>query len=396
MPKLLQIDTCLALKSTGRITESIAKIAMSRGWECHIVHGARTIGKTVQKHYQSTTKFGTYLHFVESFLLDRHGLGSRNETKRIVEIIERIKPDVIQLHCIHGYYINYKILFEYLNKTSIPIVWTFHDCWAFTGHCAHFVTIGCEKWKSECYKCPLRKDYPRSLIDDSRRNFQLKKRLFTSNNNLYIVAVSKWLADLAEQSFFKKNDIRVINNGIDTTVFHPCSEKSYESFKILGVASDWNAGKGLFDFYKIREKLPENEYEIKLVGLSQKQIEKLPKGIIGISRTNSVEELAKLYSEASVFVNPTYADSFPTVNMEALSCGTPVITYRTGGSPEIIDINTGVVVEQGDINGLVSSIHNIKERHLSSDDCRKRAVEKYNKDDRFKDYISLYESLIKK
>ena len=394
MPRLLQIDTCLALKSTGRITESIAKLAISRGWECHIIHGARTLGETVQNHYQATTLLGTYFHFIESYLFDRHGLGSKRTTKTIIETIEKIEPDLIQLHCIHGYYINYKVLFEYLNKKNIPLVWTFHDCWAFTGHCAHFVTVGCEKWKTECYKCPLRKDYPKSLIDCSRRNFQLKKRLFTSNNNLHIVAVSQWLADLAKQSFFKECDIRVINNGVDTTVFHPCSGKSSESFKILGVASDWNAGKGLFDFYKIREKLSEKEYEITLVGLTQKQIEELPKGITGIAKTNSVTELAKLYSEANVFVNPTYADSFPTVNMEALSCGTPIITYKTGGSPEIIDDITGVVVEQGDTEGLVRAIANMKEKQLSSEKCRERALARFDKEQRFMDYIKMYEELI--
>lgn len=394
MPKLLQIDTCLALKSTGRITESIAKIAISRGWECHIVHGARTIGNTIQHHYQSTTKVGTYKHFIESVLWDRHGLGSRRETKQIVKIIETIKPDIIQLHCIHGYYINYKILFNYINRANIPVVWTFHDCWAFTGHCAHFVTVGCEKWKTECRECPLKRDYPKSLIDRSQYNFSLKKKLFTAVIDLHIVAVSEWLAELTKQSFFKEKDIRVINNGVDTISFRPCSEKSYRTFKILGVASGWNSGKGLYDFYKIRQKLNINQYEIVLVGLSKEQIKELPDGIVAIPKTNSIDELAKLYSEANVFVNPTYADSFPTVNMEALACGTPVITYRTGGSPEIIDQNTGVVVEQGDIEGLVQSIIDMKLTPLSSDKCRERALQRFDKEERFMDYIHLYEELI--
>ena len=395
MPKLLQIDTCLALKSTGRITESIAKIAMSRGWECYIFHGARTLGKTIQNHYQTTSKTGTYLHFAESYFFDRHGLGSRRETRKVVSIIKKINPDIIQLHCIHGYYINYKILFEYLNKTDIPIVWTFHDCWAFTGHCAHFVTVGCDKWKTECGSCPLKSDYPRSLIDRSRKNYNLKKRLFTANRNLHIVTVSGWLANLTSMSFFKENDIRVINNGVDIDLFRPSFEKSANKFQILGVASDWGAGKGLYDFYKVRELLPLDQFEIVLVGLSSKQIEELPEGIVGITRTNSISELAELYSEASVLLNPTYADSFPTVNMEALACGTPVITYRTGGSPEIIDKKTGIVVEQGDIKGIVDAIIDLYNKPLLSVDCRNRALSHFDKNERFMDYICLYEKLIK-
>ena len=397
MKKLLQIDSCLGILSTGKITESIARLAMSRGWECHIMHGARCIGETIQHHYQVTSLIGEYAHYAESLLLDRHGLGSRIATKRIVEKIKEINPDVIQLHCIHGYYINYKYLFEYLNSTNIPVVWTFHDCWAFTGHCAHFITINCNKWKEEgCHHCPLLGDYPKALTDRSKKNYLFKKRLFCANKNMHIVAVSNWLANFAKDSFLGDKDIRVINNGIDVKLFYPCEEKSSEKFKILGVASAWNRDKGLFDFYKLRELLPAEQFEIALVGLTKEQVSSLPLGITGITRTNSVKELAKLYSNADVFVNPTYADSFPTVNMEALACGTPVITYRTGGSPEIIDKNTGFVVEQGNATALANAVLNMKDHPLSAEKCRLRAEKLYNKDDRFMDYIKLYEELIRK
>ena len=397
MPKLLQIDSCLGILSTGKITESIAKLAMGRGWECYIMHGARFVGTSLQKNYLVTSRIGEYIHFAESLLFDRHGLGSRLETKRIINKIKEIKPDIIQLHCVHGYYINYKYLFEYLNTTDIPVVWTFHDCWAFTGHCAHFVTADCNKWKEEgCHDCPLLKDYPKALTDRSKKNFSLKKELFSSNKNLHIVAVSRWLASYAKDSFLGNKDIRVINNGIDTKVFNPCSQKASDKFMILGVASAWNKDKGLFDFYKLRELLPIEDFDITLVGLSKEQVAQLPIGISGITRTNSVQELAKLYSKADVFVNPTYADSFPTVNMEALACGTPVITYRTGGSPEIIDCQTGFVVDQGNVTALANVIYNVKEKPFSPDECRKRAENLYNKEERFMDYIKLYEELIDK
>lgn len=395
MKRLLQIDSCLNMLSTGRITESIGKLAIEKGWDCYIVHGARYARPGSCMHsIQAVSKMGEYAHFAESLLLDNQGLASRRATKAVIEQIKQIQPDLIQLHCVHGYYMNYKILFEYLNSTNIPVVWTFHDCWAFTGHCAHFVTVGCEKWKSGCIRCPLKGDYPKSLFDFSRRNYELKKKLFSSNKNLHIVAVSEWLANLTKESFLGDKDIRVINNGVDINKFKPQDIIKNNKFKILDVASAWGESKGLYDFYKMRELLPLDEYEITLIGLTSKQIEELPKGINGIVRTNSVEELAQLYSEADVLVNPTYADSFPTVNMEALACGTPVITYKTGGSPEIIDEKTGVVVEQGDIEGLVMAITKMKDKPLDSHDCRKRALQKFDKDQRFVDYVNLYEELI--
>jgi len=398
MPTLLQIDTCLNNGSTGRITESIAKLVIADGWDCYIMHSARYATlPSVMNAYQIGTKAHEYIHYIEGLLLDNHGLCSTTDTKRAIKEIERIKPDVIQLHCIHGYFLNYKVLFNYLNSTNIPLVWTFHDCWAFTGHCAHFVTARCEKWKNEgCHNCPLHTDYPKSYVDKSERNFKLKKSLFTINKHLHIVPVSQWLASYTKESFFKGKDIRVINNGIDTSKFHPCAPKSTDVFKIVGVATAWNQSKGLYDFYKIRKILSSEKFEIVLVGLKQNQVDALPKDIRGITRTESIEELAHLYSEANVLLNPTYADSFPTVNMEALACGTPVITYRTGGSPEIIDEKTGIVVEQGDVQGLIDAIHNMATHPLSLDDCRNRAVQMYDKNDRFMDYINLYNELISK
>jgi len=396
MPKLLQIDSCLGILSTGKITESIAKLAMAQGWESHIMHGARFVGNTIQHHYQVSSLACEYIHYIESLLLDRHGLGSRLATKRIIAKIKEIKPDIVQLHCLHGYYINYKYLFEYLNQTNIPIVWTFHDCWAFTGHCAHFVTVKCNRWKEEgCHNCPLKGDYPKAIIDSSSSNFKLKKRLFSSNNNLHIVAVSEWLALITKESFLKDKDIRVINNGIDTNIYRTCAEKS-EKFSIIGVASAWNKDKGLYDFFELRKILSINDYDITLVGLTKEQLNEVPEGINGVTKTSSIIELAALYSKAHIFVNPSYADSFPSVNMEALACGLPVITYRTGGSPEIVDSKTGVVVEQGDVVSLANSIIYMKGHPLSSTNCRERAERLYNKDERFMDYIKFYEELIAK
>lgn len=394
MPKLLQIDSCLGVLSTGRITESIAKLAIVQGWECHIMHGARYLGNSIQHHYQVSSLFDEYIHYAESMLLDRHGLGSRLATKRIIEKIKEIKPDVVHLHCLHGYYINYKYLFEYLNQTSIPIVWTFHDCWAFTGHCTHYVKASCNRWKEEgCHNCPLKGDYPKALVDNSKKNYLLKRQLFSSNKNLHIVTVSDWLASQTKESFLKEKDIHVINNGIDTNIYRPSAKKN-DKFSIIGVASAWNKDKGLYDFFELRKILSINDYNITLIGLTKEQLKEIPEGIIGVTRTSSVLELVTFYSKAHIFVNPTYADSFPTVNIEALACGTPVITYDTGGSPEIIDSKTGVVIKQGDVLSLANAIMYMKDHPLSADDCRARAENLYNKDERFKDYLKLYEDLI--
>ena len=342
---------------------------------------------------------GEYAHFAESLLFDNHGLASRRATKAVIEQIKQVQPDLIQLHCVHGYYMNYKLLFNYLNTTNIPVVWTFHDCWAFTGHCAHFVTAGCEKWKTGCFDCPLKGDYPKSFIDRSRRNYELKKSLFAINDNLHIVSVSEWLADLTRESFLKDKDIHVIHNGVDLNVFYPKEVEKSNRVRVLGVSGVWNKDKGLYDFYKLRELIDNDQFEIVLIGLTKEQIKDVPGGIIGIERTNSVSELAEYYSSADVFVNPTYADSFPTVNMEALACGTPVITYRTGGSPEAVSPETGWVVEQGDIQAvasIVSQIVKIRECEIIAqrNKCRERAELVFNKDVSFDAYLDLYNRLV--
>ena len=400
MLKLLQIDSCLGILSTGRITESIGELARANGWETYIAHGARYVGNSEMISYQVSSKVEEYVHYGKSLLFDMHGLGSVSGTKRLVQWIDGIKPDIIHLHCIHGYYLNYKILFEYLNKINIPIVWTFHDCWAFTGHCAYFDSIECIQWKSECSNCRLKRDYPKTILKERvNANFKLKKLLFTSCQNITIISVSFWLENLVKQSFWRNNKVKTIHNGLDLNVFKPyiVNKEHYgleNKFVILGVAAIWDKRKGLDDFIYL-SKILDDSFSIVLVGLDDNQIKDLPYNIIGIKRTNSVQELAMLYSLADVFINPTYSDNFPTTNIEALACGTPVITYDTGGSPEAIDIKTGRVVPLGDVRALVEEIKKLKLNPLSSDACRLRAERLYDKNERFMDYIKLYEELLK-
>ena len=399
MKKLLIINVTANSGSTGRIAEEIGQTAIDNGYETYFAYG-----RIARESKCNIIKIGNSLnvkfHGVESLLFDNHGFSSRLATKKFICEIERIKPDIINIHNLHGYYINVKILFEYLSKINIPVVWTFHDCWPFTGHCSHFMRFNCNKWKTGCFSCPNSKGYPKSMfLDNSKNNYKRKKKLFTKINKMTIVSPSDWLSDFVKESFLMQKQILTINNGTDLNVFKPINNNLKSKLGlniekiIIGVASVWTQAKGLHDFIKLSELLS-NEYKIILVGLNKKQKEYLPANIIGIERTESVHELAELYSMADVFVNPTYSDNFPTTNIEALACGTSVITYKTGGSPESIDEKTGIVVEQGNINQLKEAIELVaKDKSIYTENCRERAVNLYNKQDRFNDYIKLFNSL---
>lgn len=397
MHKLLQINISINRGSTGKIAEQIGLLAREHGWDCYVAYGNFNINSKL-KTYRFRTTWDKRLHQAESFLLDRQGLGSRSSTKGLVEYIKQLQPDIIHLHNIHGYYINYPILFDFLKEYGKPVVWTLHDCWTMTGHCTHFVTANCNKWKTVCHDCPLLRDYPSSLfVDRSRQNYKEKKKAFTGLSNLTMIPVSDWLADFVRESYLSYAKIKTIHNGIDLNLFKPSCKKGHinGTFNILSVANVWNEDKGLGDFTKLRKLLP-SEYKITLVGLKPKQLEKLPEGIIGICRTENQQALVDLYSKSDVLANVTYADTFPTVNLEALACGTPVITYKTGGSPEAIDEKTGVVVEQGNVEAMAKAIMCMKENPLSSTDCRIRAEECFDKDKCFEEYIHLYNVLLGK
>jgi glycosyltransferase involved in cell wall biosynthesis len=341
------------------------------------------------------------MHGLKSRLLDQQGFGSVHATKALIKQIEEIQPDLIHLHNIHGYYINIEVLFDFLGQADIPVVWTFHDCWPFTGHCSYFDRFACEKWKTECHHCPNLKGYPQSwFVDNSRSNYRAKKALFNSVKDMVIVTPSRWLANHVSQSFLNNYPLKVIHNGIDLSMFKPVGVDEIRlKYKIggdkmiLGVASTWDQRKGLVDFILLRRKL-DRSIGIVLVGLNKQQINGLPAGITGLGRTESVTELAALYSAADVFVNPTYIDNFPTTNLEALACGTPVITYNTGGSPEAVDQTTGRVIEKGDVDGLADAVNQLLEMSDGlSEFCRARAERLYDKDDRLYDYVELYERL---
>lgn len=401
MRKVFNISGAINYGAPGRIVEQIGILAQKHGYEVLVAHSTRNENPSQLPHFAMTTKYEEMIHAMGAKFLDLHGLLSTRQTKALVERIKDFNPDIIHLHNIHGYYLNFKVLFEYLDTVDTPVVWTMHDCWPFTGRCFHFVGANCYKWKKGCYDCKSEAGYTVSKYRDrSQSLFELKKRLFSKVKNMTLVPVSDWQAAFLRDSFLSHHNIHIIHNGIDLEKFLPMKGSRLRNkhqldgkFVLLGVASPWNTRKGLDDFCRLSSMLSPEEFVVVLVGLKNEQVETLPTGIIGITRTESQQELAEYYSMADVFVNLSYLDTFPTVNLEALACGTPVITYKTGGSPEAIDEKTGVVVEQGDLNGLVRAICSMKLYPLSSVDCRKRAELLFDKDKCFEEYIRLYDTL---
>lgn len=403
MKILLQINILVNSRSTGRIAEEIGKVAINNGWESYIAFG-RYERLSQSKLIRIGTDWDIKFHGIQTRLFDSHGLGSVNATKGLIKQIEQIQPSLIHLHNLHGYYLNIEILFNYLANANIPVIWTLHDCWATTGHCAHFELVGCDKWKTQCSHCPQKKEYPASyFVDRSYENFKLKKVLFTNIKNLTIVPVSKWLGSIVQESFLSKYPINIINNGIDLTIFHPDKDnfkirEKYQigvAFMVLGVATAWSNDKGLKEFIEL-STYP--NWKVILIGIPETIRKKLPKNIIAIPSTENQNALAEFYATADVFINPTYQDSFPTVNLEAIACGTPVITYKTGGSPESLSKDTGIIIDKGDIRGIINAVEIVRRngKNFYSKNCRDRALNFYNKNERYLDYLKLYESILLK
>ncbi|WOK05365.1 glycosyltransferase [Imperialibacter roseus] len=398
--KVLQINSSVNSGSTGRIAEEIGNTLLNEGHQSVIAYGRAGMPSASQ-----SIRIGGQLDIIEHVLLtklfDRHGFGSKRATKAFVHSLDEV--DIVHLHNIHGYYLHVGELFGWLKETQKPVIWTLHDCWAFTGHCTFFDSVGCEKWQTECHHCPKTKFYPASLgVDNSRSNYQVKKALFSGVRNMTIVTPSKWLQLHLKHSFLRDYPSQVIPNGIDVELFSPKDAKvlrnklgTANKKVILGVASTWDKRKGLADFKSLGKTL-DSSWQIILVGLSKKDAGDLPSDILAIPRTESVSELATYYSLADVFVNPTWQDNFPTTNLEALACGTPVITYRTGGSPEAVDNQTGRVVEKGDIDALKSAINEVLATGKVdfSANCVKSARALFNKKDRFTDYVKLYNNIV--
>lgn len=397
--KILQINSVEGVGSTGRIATGIQTVAEIEGYQFINAYGRKS------NNHANNIKIGTnkdiFYHVVLTRIFDKHGFGSKGATQKFIEEIKELNPDIIHLQNVHGYYLNIEILFNFLKKFNKPIVWSLHDCWTFTGHCSHFEFKGCNKWIDGCFKCPEKKSYPKSIfIDNSKNNYKKKKELFTNIPNMTIVTGSLWLDSKVKLSFLKDYKRLNIPTGIDLQLFKPIDSdfrKQYnleDKFIILGVASVWGQRKGLDEFIKLSQILSDDE-AIVLVGVNRNEVKKLPNSIITIERTNSIEELSQIYSAADVFANPTLEDTFPTTNLEAQACGTPVVTYRTGGSPESVDPNCGYVVPKCDIEKLYDALKKIKHNKKAtySKFCLSNS-KKYDMFLNYNKYLDLYKSVL--
>ncbi len=396
--KVLQISTVCGSGSVGRIVTDIYHTLEQNGDQCLIAYGRQGAPEGVQAF-----RFGSapdmLLHVLSTFFRGEHGFASAGQTRRLIRKIRQWDPDVIHLQNIHGFILQTELLFDYLKGAGKPVVWTLHDCWPYTGHCAFYDYTACTGWKSGCRTCrEYRRTYPYALFrNQTESNYERKKKAFTNVPDLTMAVPSRWLQKEVEQSFLKDYPVKVIPNGIDRKIFHP-TEKGLRrklglegTFVILGVANVWERRKGLPYFTELADRLPDG-FQIILIGLSRKQLRTLPERITGFTRTASGEELAEYYSMADVFVNATLEDNFPTTNLEALACGTPVITFATGGSPESLDEDCGRVVPKGDKEALLQAVLQEQREPKSTEACLKRA-EQYEKYDRFREYVELYHQL---
>lgn len=390
--------------STGKIMMGIAEVARAQGHEVMCASPITTTNRDAGEdcgYYRIGTFNSRRVNVALARITGFNGCFAWFETYKLLKKIDEFKPDIIHLHNLHDSYINLPMLFSYIKKHNVPTVWTLHDCWAFTGQCPHFTIVKCDKWKVGCHNCPQYKEYPASLYDNTKKMWQLKKKWFTGVKNMTIVTPSEWLAGLARESYLKQYPIEVINNGIDLNVFKPTHSNFRERYEIpaekhiiLGVSFAWGYRKGLDCFVEIAEKLGE-QYQIVLVGTDDEIDKNLPHNIISIHRTQNQKELAEVYSAADVFVMPTREENYPTVNMEAIACGTPVVTFDTGGSPEMLDDKTGIVVEANDIEATKKAIKDICEKKKCNDE---EYIVAYSKKSdmkkRFAEYIELYANVL--
>lgn len=390
--------------STGKIMLQIADEARRVGntvktyTPIRYFKGKKDKLPNISDHFCWGSEGEACFHYYAGALLGKNGMFSRRGTKQLIKDLEEFNPDIIHLHNLHAFCINFPMLFDYIKKNKIKVVWTLHDCWTFTGHCPHFVIAKCDKWKTECHHCPQPRVYPKMYLDTSKKMHRLKKEWFCGVENMTLVTPSEWLGDLVKQSFLKEYPVKVINNGIDLSVFKPTESDFREKYGlqdkkiILGVSFGWGYRKGLDVFVELAKRLGD-DYKIVLVGTDATTDASLPDNILSIHRTNNQQELAEIYTAADLFLMPTREEVLGLVNIEALACGTPVLTFRTGGCPETIDESCGIVVEVDDVDTMEKEIIRIcEDRPYSEAACLEKA-KTFNMNDRFEEYVELYKEV---
>lgn len=384
--KVVQLNTVCGIGSTGGITVQISNMLIENQIENYILYSNK------KQNYESGIKYTSYFLIRINALISRifgnYGFNSIIITKKLIKRLKEISPDIIHIHNIHGHNVNLSMLFEYINKNNIKVIMTLHDCWSFTGYCTHFESVDCEKWKKQCFDCPLYRKHS-FFFDFSPYLYNKKRDLFTSVKDMTIVSPSKWLTKMAKDSFLSKYPIITLNNGVDLNTYKKVQSNFKDKYKIGNKKIILGIPKGEMRYFLELSKLISDEYVIVLVGLTKKEMKKSPENIIPLKYVER-DKMAEIFSVADVFVNTTLEDTFPTVNLEALACGTPVITFNSGGSPEAIDENTGEIVEKRDMKAVYEAVKRICKNGDMGEACIKRAKALYNSKDRFKDYFELY------
>ena len=421
--RIAQINVVASL-STGRIASTLCRMSVQAGHQALLCH-SRDVAPNDVASYRIGTKLGIYLHMGLARLTDRAGFFSRHATRKLVCQLELYKPDLVHLHNLHGYYLHLPTLFAYLKQRDLPVVWTLHDCWAFTGHCAYYTTaqgaaplggkrrraqsnaVGCQRWQGGCGHCPLKHAYPCSwLMDQSARNWQEKRDLFSGLQHLVLATPSDWLRGQVKQSFLKNYPVYTLPNGLDVTSFKPCQDESFMRDVInfyglersggrklvLSVAAVWDERKGLDDLIDLAKALGE-EYCVAAVGLDEFQIASLPKGtVMGLKRAGNLNDLCALYTAADLYVSASHEETMGMTLLEALACGTQVLCYDATAMPEIVTDDVGEVVKLGDIHALAAAARRLCASPLEASACRARA-EEYESNVRFAAYLRLYENM---
>jgi glycosyltransferase involved in cell wall biosynthesis len=393
--RILQINTVCGVGSTGRITTDLYKVLEEKGHECCIAYGRGTAPKELNT-IRAGSDWDVYKHALYTRLFDKTAFASKKATKRLIDKIRQYDPDIIHLHNIHGYFINLKLLFEYLKESKKAVIWSLYDCWSFTGHCCHFDYAGCNKWKTGCYRCEQRKEYPASwLLDHSKENYRTKKSIITGCNTLTIVPPTKWLSDLVGESYLGSYPRVIIPSGIDLDIFRPTENDFRAKYKlenqyiVLGVSNGFGKFKGSKYFTGLAARLPDG-YQLVMIGVKEEERKLFPEKVLVLPRTNNAAELAGFYTMADVFVNPTLQETQGLTNIEALACGTGVVTFDSGGSPDCIDDSCGYVVKRGDSDGLLEAVISACQKPFDRNACIQRAG-LYDKTKLYQDYIRLYE-----
>jgi len=403
--KILQINAVYGQGSTGAIVRDIDLALQNAGAESYVACSRQRQKLLPHNCYVIGNSVDYKIHALYTRLAGKQAYGSTISTLQLLKYMERLQPDIVHLHNLHSNYINLNLLLSYLADNNIKTIITLHDCWFFTGKCFHFSLVGCMKWKEQCGSCPKLKDYvPSWFFDQTSKVYEDKKIKFNAISNLVVVSPSKWMSDQAEQSILKDKLILTINNGVDISVFYPRNvDKSKfdfmksKRFIIIGIASKWlhEQNKNTLDYVA---KQLDSDSMLLLIGCNEKQINNLPPSVVGMSFVTDRDKLAEIYSLGDVFVNVSWEDTFPTVNIESICCGTPVVTYNTGGSPEVIDVNTGYTVPQGDYFELWRKISEVKKKgkEYYVHRCAKTGHMKFNKNDRYEEYIDLYNRIFEK